>query len=1080
MTKNHLIMQVHPQDIYKLLPKEITEKRSQYVIKELQPSSENEFCRKRSYRFSDKNGLDLLLTCSKDLQETYNNSRLFHKALPSLTCQPKFIVKGLEYDLIGYDFFDGKPLDQVFAQSKISEPQVRKIIDNLKKYLLNIERPSSTDAMQSEFNAFIEVFYSNENLSKTDVEIFKNEIIPYIQNFILNTNPCLRWSSGDLIARNILINENFDYRIIDYEFAHETHFFNEDWIRLGSYGKESFLSLEFVKLTKENVPFPLHIYHLLRQTLLNRNVHKEIDYIHHLKFDLVKLIKESSERKIISSQALRGFSDELAKYRESCSNYKIANISLEKTKQELKNLNEKQTEEKAELHSLNTTLVNENTILHKQIAESKKTQVIMKYEKEILIEEKNKWIEEKNEWIEEKNANTKENLSLRNELEIRNDKIKRIQNSFSWKITALLRFFRRKFLDPFKNSPKLDFDPIVYLELNPDLQEIFKDNLKEATKHFHLHGLKEKRSYSYQIAPPHHLRTYEEWIRRYDTKTFLQSAKLFKGRPIENPFFSIILPVFNPSACFLESALKSILDQSYENWELCIVDDASTNPEIKRILTKFAKKDYRLKIKYREVNGHISIASNDAIKMARGKFLVFFDHDDLLSPESLSRVAEVLVKNTEVKLIYTDEDKIDIRGKRSDPYFKPDWNPELLLSQNYLCHLTCCDKKLTQEVGCFREGYEGSQDWDLFLRITEKLSDFQIFHIPEILYHWRKTNLSTAKSVKTKDYVLGSAKRALLDTIARRKIDGEVILVSKRFNYWRIKRKLPTQSPMVSILIPTKDKVELLSTCIKSLRNKTHYNNYEIIILDNNSTHKETHKFLKQFQKNKMCRVHKVSAPFNYSKINNEGARVAKGEILVLLNNDTEIIDSCWLEEIVSHAIRPKIGCVGAKLLYSDDTIQHAGVILGLGGVAGHAYRGFPNNHSGSRLRLHLSQNFEAVTAACLAVKKTIFEEVDGLNEENLAVAFNDVDFCIKVRQAGYRNLWTPYANLYHHESASRGSDEAPENKKRFQKEVKYMKETWSDVLQNDPTYNPNLTLDREDFSLSFPPRRVLGCNQTQ
>lgn len=1066
MTTNHL-RPVNPQDIYKLLPKEITEESSQYVIKELEPSSENEFCRKRSYRISDQNGLDLLLTCSKDLQETYHNSRLFHKALPSISYQPKFIVKGHEYDLIGYEFFDGKPLDQVFAQSKISEPQIQEIINNLKKYLLKIEVPSSTDAMQSEFSAFIEVFYSNENLSIADVEIFKNELIPYIQNFILNTNPRLRWSSGDLIARNILINDNFEYRLIDYEFAHETHFFEEDWIRLGSYGKESFLSLEFVKLTKENVPFPLHIYHLLRQTLLNRNVHKGIDYIHHLKFDLVKIIKESTERKIISSQALRGFSEQVAKYRESCTNYEIENISLEKTKEKLKNLNIKQIEEKAELQSLNNSLENENTILHQEITESKESQAILICEKEILVEEKNVL-------SDEKNATAKQNVSLRNELEIKDDKIKRIQNSFSWKMTALLRFLRRKLLDPFKSSLEVDFDPVVYLELNPDLQEIFKDNLEEATKHFHLHGLKEKRAYSYQIAPPLHLRTYEEWIRRYDTKAALQSAKLFKDRSMENPFFSIILPVFDPSVSFLESALKSVLDQTYENWELCIVDDASTNPDIKRTLSKFAKRDCRLKIKYREINGHISIASNDAIKMARGKFLVFFDHDDLLPPESLSRVAEVLGQHTEVKIVYTDEDKIDKKGIRSDPYFKPDWNPELLLSQNYLCHLTCCDKKITQEVGCFREGYEGSQDWDLFLRITEKLADSQIFHIPEILYHWRKTNSSTAKSVKTKDYVLGSAKRTLLDTIERRKIDGEVIPVSKKFNYWRIKRKLPTQQPMVSILIPTKDKVELLSTCVNSLRNKTNYNNYEIIVLDNDSVNKNTFLFFEKFQKNKLCKVHKVPGSFNYSKINNEGVRVAKGEILVLLNNDIEIINSCWLEEIVSHAIRPEIGCVGAKLLYSDDTIQHAGVILGLGGVAGHAYRGFTKNHSGSRLRLHLNQNFEAITAACLAVKKTIFEEVNGLNEENLAVAFNDVDFCIKVRQAEYRNLWTPNAILYHHESASRGSDEAPENKNRFQKEVKYMKETWSNVLQNDPTYNPNLTLDREDFSLSFPPRKSL------
>lgn len=1064
MTTNHL-RPVSPQDIYKLLPKEITEESSQYVIKELLSSSEKEFCRKRLYRLSDKNGLDLLLTCSKELQETYHNSKSFHEALPSLSCQPKFLVKGCEYDLIGYEFFDGKPLDQMFAQSKISEPQILKIIDDLKKYLLKLEVPSSTDAMQSEFSAFIEAFYSNENLSKVDLEIFKNEIIPYIQNFILNTKPRLRWSSGDLIARNIIINDNFEYRIIDYEFAHETHFFEEDWIRLGSYGKESFLSLEFVKLTKENVPFPLHIYHLLRQTLLNRNVHKGIDYIHHLKFDLVKIIKESTERKIISSQVLRGFSDEVTKYHESCTNYKIENIKLEKTKEDLKNLNMKQTKEKDKLHSLNTSLVNENTILHQQITESKETQAILIYEKEILIDEKN-------ELIDEKKATAKQNLSLRNELEIRDDKIKRLQKSFSWKITALLRFLRRKVLDPFKNSPKVDFDPVVYLELNPDLQEIFKDDLEEATKHFHLHGLKEKRYYSYQQPPPLHLRTYEEWIRRYDRKTSLSSAKLSKGRPMENPFFSIILPVFDPNVSFLESALKSVLDQSYENWELCIVDDASTNPEIKRTLTNYAKKDCRLKIKYRQVNGHISISSNDAIKMARGKFLVFLDHDDLLSQDSLSRVAKTLEEKPMVKFIYTDEDKIDHKGKRSSPYFKPDWNPELLLSQNYLCHLTCVEKKVVQKIGNFRKGYEGAQDWDLFLRATEILDKSEIYHIPEILYHWRKSPKSTAYRLSAKSYVKKASTKVLQDTISRRGIKGEVIIPNTKFHNFYIKREIGNEKPLVTILIPTKDKLALLNRCISSLRELTSYENYEIIVLDNGSEKADTILYLEKFKELENCNVINIPGAFNFSKINNEGVSKSNGEIILLLNNDVEIFQEDWLTEIVSHAVRPEIGCVGVKLLYPNDTIQHAGVFLGLGGVAGHAYKHYPKESPGLNCRLLVSQNFIALTAACLAVKKSIFNEVNGLNEKNLSVAFNDVDFCIKVYQAGYQNLWTPHAVLYHHESASRGSDE---NSKRFQQEIKYMKETWGDVLQNDPTYNPNLTLDREDLSLSFPPRRVLG-----
>ena len=660
--------------------------------------------------------------------------------------------------------------------------------------------------------------------------------------------------------------------------------------------------------------------------------------------------------------------------------------------------------------------------------------------------------------------------SLINKSEISQDKIIRMTKSFSWKITSPIRFLRRKFLDSFQSTVSEEFNPRLYLELNPDLKEIFDDDWQGATNHFLIHGKDEGRPFSYQHAPPPHLRTFEEWIRRYEENPeFNPPLSNFKIQ--KKPLFSIILPVFDPPIPFLEAALNSVVEQNYDNWELCIVDDASQNEIVRDKLKEFASREPRIKLHLRKINGHISAASNTAIDLASGEFLVFFDHDDLLCPQSLSRLAETLNDKPQVKFIYSDEDKINAKGKRSDPYFKPDWNPELLLSQNYICHLTCCELKLVKEAGNFRKGYEGAQDWDLFLRVTEKLKEFEIFHIPEILYHWRSTSSSTAKSVQSKNYVLESAKKTLLDAIERRNIDGSVIPVSEKFSYWRIERKLPEKKPLVSILIPTKDKLRLLRSCIDSLKNKTDYSNYEIIILDNDSTDPETQRYFVEFQKHEKCNVLQVPGPFNYSKINNKGARNAEGEILLLLNNDIEIIQSNWLTEIVSHAIRPEIGCVGAKLLYSDDTIQHAGVILGLGGVAGHAYRGFSKNHTGSRLRLHLSQNFEAVTGACLAIRKDVFEEVNGLDEENLTVAFNDVDFCIRVGQAGYRNLWTPFATLYHHESASRGSDETPKNKKRFQKEVDYMKAKWKDLLMKDSTYNPNLTLLHEDFSLAFPPR---------
>jgi GT2 family glycosyltransferase len=1106
-TKN-LIKKIPVEEIYNLIPNEITAGYSKYVIEELEPSCSEEVYRKRSYRLSNYDGDDMLLTYGYNLQGTFEKSKLFHKALPFLSCQPRFIINGNDFDLVGQEFFDGKPLDLMFAESKISEKQVEHIIDDIKKHLLNIEKPSTTEAICLELNAFIENIFSNDNLTETDIDILKREIIPYLQNFISNTKPLIRWSTGDLIARNILINDNNHYKIIDCEFARETHFFDEDWVRLGSYGKESFISLKLVKLIKENTPFPIHIYHLLRQTLLNRDIHYGKEYNHHLQFDLVEIFKQSSGKNIISSQIFKGFTKDLVAFENSILNYKEKSINSEKTNEELLKFNEKQAKEKSDLISLNKSLENENSDLislnkslenensdlislnkslenensdlislnksleNEKSTLGKKNTVLETLQKE-LKKEKAIITSENSVLIEEKNSIGNEKLSLRHELDLKNDKIKRIEKSFSWKITSLFRLFRRKFLDPFSASPKIDFEPLSYLALNPDLKKLFGNDLESATKHFYSCGIKENRPYSYDIPPPLHQRTYGEWIRRYDSSTIADddTIKLVSKRLDDQPVFSIIMPVFDPPISFLRMALDSVLEQTYFNWELCIVDDASTQKKVKATLEEYAKKEARIKLVLREVNGHISVASNAAIDIASGKFLVFFDHDDLLRPHSLLRLAEELSENPNVRILYSDEDKIDSKGKRSNPYFKPDWNPELLLSQNYLCHLTCCEKNLVEEVGGFRKGYEGAQDWDLFLRVTERLRDNEIHHIPEILYHWRKIPGSTAKSINSKHYAVKAAERVLQDTILRRKINGNVILSCEEYFCWQIQRKLPAREPLVTILIPSKDKLSLLKNCISSLRQKTDYKNYEIIILDNESKEEETLSYLKEIKTNQSAKVLKISGPFNYSSINNKGAKQARGDILLLLNNDIEIIHRDWLSEIVSQAIRPEIGCVGVKLLYPNDTIQHAGVLLGLGGVAGHAYKNFPKNSPGLNCRLKVSQNFIALTAACLAVRKDVFDEVNGLNEENLAVAFNDVDFCIKVNQAGYRNLWTPHAVLYHHESASRGKDESPKNIKRFQKEVNYMKIRWKNTLMNDPTYNINLTLDREDLSLAFPPR---------
>ena len=994
--------------VFSLLPDHIRKKSSLDCLKELRASSEKEFARKRFYQLELNDGELIHLTYGQDLDKIYENSETIYEVLSGCICKPLFIFNKDKYYLFGQEYFKGKEIDDLYSGSIISEQEVEAILIEIENRLLQIEVPSTVEAMQLEFDTFITKLMANSNLGDSDREIIKIEILPFLQNYISSLRPTIRWCTGDLAARNILVGDKLDFRIIDLEFAHQTHFHQEDWLRLAYYSNKEFNKLHFVQEQLRGISKPVEIYHFLRQSLLNLHIHKDQEYEHHLQFDLIQVCKRSIQNNSNFSQIIKGYSNQLEKFQKSRDDYKSLYFSYKKE------LHESQKENEA---------LNQINLLNQDLIEQKTC------------------------------------------------KIRRMQNSFSWKITSILRFLRRQFLDPLRYNKKIKFDPLVYLELNPDLQKIFKGDVEAATKHFFLHGKKENRAYSYQLSPPLHIRTYEEWVRRYDCQIILPHHDSNKEVPSDEPFFSIIMPVFDPPIQFLRLALDSIIIQNYKSWELCIVDDASKNSKVKEILSEYTKKDSRIKLQIRKENGHISTASNDAINVSSGKFLVFFDHDDLLSPNSLSRLANVISENPNVKFIYSDEDKIDPNGKRSDPYFKPDWNPELLLSQNYICHLTCCELKLVQEVGNFREGFEGAQDWDLFLRVSEKLEESQIFHIPEILYHWRSSPSSTAKSVQSKNYVLESAKKTLLDTIKRRSINGLIIPVSEKFSYWRIERKLPAKKPLVSILIPTKDKLRLLQKCVDSLKTKTDYSNYEIIILDNDSTNPETHRYFEELQKDKKCNILQIPGPFNYSKINNKGAREAQGEILLLLNNDIEIIHSNWLTELVSHAIRPEIGCVGAKLLYSNDTIQHAGVILGLGGVAGHAYRGFPKDHSGCRLRLHLCQNFAAVTAACLAVKKSIFHEVNGLDSDNLAVAFNDVDFCIRVSKAGYRNLWTPYALLYHHESASRGSDETPKNAKRFLKEVNYMKEKWGNILPNDPTYNPNLTLDREDFSLSFPPR---------
>ncbi|MDO8412889.1 MAG: glycosyltransferase family 2 protein [Gallionellaceae bacterium] len=567
---------------------------------------------------------------------------------------------------------------------------------------------------------------------------------------------------------------------------------------------------------------------------------------------------------------------------------------------------------------------------------------------------------------------------------------------------------------------------------------------------------------------------YTEWIRRYDTLTDETRATL-RAR-IEGfshkPLISVVMPTYNPKAEWLIEAIESVRKQIYQHWELCIADDASTNKAIRPILERYAKEDSRIKVVFREKNGHISAASNSAMKLAKGEYIGLLDHDDLLREHALFWVVDAIANNPDAGLIYSDEDKIDQSGHRYHPYFKPDWNPDLFLSHNMICHLGAYRTDLVRKLGGFREGYEGAQDYDLALRCTERLTPQQIVHIPRVLYHWRSHPGSTAQAGNEKNYALLAGERVLNDHFSRTQVSAKAELL--QFGMYRTRYDIPASQPLVSLIIPTRNGLHLIKQCLESILEKTTYKNYEILIVDNNSDDPQTLEYFASLAGKDQIRILRDERPFNYSALNNAAVQQAQGVYLGLINNDIAVITPEWLDEMIGLANQPGVGAVGARLWYPNDTLQHGGVITGLGGVAGHSHKHLNKGAPGFLWRAQLIQSLSVVTAACLIIKKSIYQEVGGLDETNLKVAFNDVDFCLRVREASYRNVWTPYAELYHHESATRGYEDTPEQKIRFRDEVLYMKKRWGDLLMDDPAYSPNLTLDYEDFSYAWPPRVAL------
>ena len=553
---------------------------------------------------------------------------------------------------------------------------------------------------------------------------------------------------------------------------------------------------------------------------------------------------------------------------------------------------------------------------------------------------------------------------------------------------------------------------------------------------------------------------YQEWYEK-NKPSEEELARQRKKKWKEPVTISVLVPAYRTPEVFLRQMIESVLNQTYPHLELCIADGSGENISVEKVVKEYQAKDQRVRYQRLEKNEGIAGNTNAAIRMATGDYLALFDHDDLLSPNALFEVASTIEKD-KADVVYTDEDKVTSDLKEHfQPHFKPDFNPDLLCSNNYICHLFVVKRSLALKLGGQDPAYDGAQDYDFIFRCTEEAE--KIVHIAKILYHWRVHQASTADNPTSKMYAFDAGKRAIEAHLQRIGAKAEVSH-TKDLGFYRVKYQVQG-NPKVSIVIPNKDEKETLKKCLESIWQKTTYSNYEIILVENNSTTREIRDYYQELDGKNGVRVVYWDKEFNYSAINNFGISYAKGDYILCLNNDITVISPEWMEELLANCQRPEVGIVGARLYYPDNTIQHAGIVLGMGGCAGSLFVGLARSRGGYLHKAALQQDLSAVTAACFMVKKEAFEKVGGF-EEKLAVAFNDVDFCLKVRYAGYLVVYDPYAELYHHESKTRGYENTEAKKRRFQEEIEYMRCHWMPDILRDPYYNENLSLKASDYSL--------------
>lgn len=599
------------------------------------------------------------------------------------------------------------------------------------------------------------------------------------------------------------------------------------------------------------------------------------------------------------------------------------------------------------------------------------------------------------------------------------------------------------------------------IQWNKILKKLSPYTIQKGFRYLKHYGLKEFWIRLHERFEPEEV-PYGPWYEAYAPDEEILEKQ--RRRKFKSPIlFSVVVPAYRTPGVFLRQMMDSLLDQTYENWELCIANGSPEEKEMEEILKEYTQKNSRIRVKNLSGNMGIAENTNAAFSMARGTFVGLLDHDDLLAPNALYEIMEALEKHPQADAVYTDEDKVTTElDEHFQPHLKPDFNLDLLRSNNYICHFFAIRRTIVEKVGGFRKEYDGAQDYDFILRCVEEAGE--VLHVPEILYHWRTHKASTADNPASKMYAFEAGKRAIEAHLQRNGVQGTVSH-TKDLGFYRV--QYPVQGkPLVSIIIPNKDEKESLETCIRSIYEKTTYDNYEIIIVENNSTTDEIFEYYKELSKDPRIHLVRWKKEFNYSAINNFGVSHAKGEYLLFLNNDVTVITPEWMSEMLGVCQRKEVGAVGVKLLYPDNTIQHAGCVVGIGGIAGHMFVDMPASRTGYLHKASLLQDMSAVTAACMMMKKSVFDQVGGFTEE-LSVAFNDVDLCLKTNQAGYLVVYDPYAMLYHMESRTRGAEDSREKVRRFQTEIEYIRCHWMQILKNgDPYYNKNLSLTKWNYSL--------------